>query len=75
LGFSKISTFLSDLYPKLAHFSSGGLPVHLLDKIEKKQSPDVGNPAIETNKETNSRQITMLTSGNANKKMPNRFRV
>jgi hypothetical protein len=56
----------------LAHFSSGGLPVHLLHKIEKKQSPDVGNPAIETNKETNSRQITMLTSGNANKKMPNR---
>ncbi len=40
---------------------------------KKKQSPDVGNPAIETNKETNSRQITMLTSGNANKKMPNRW--
>jgi hypothetical protein len=65
LGFSKVSTFLSDIYPKLAHFSSGWLPVHLLDKI-----PDVGKPAIETNKETNSRQITMLTSGNVNKKMP-----
>jgi hypothetical protein len=43
----------------------------LLDKIEKKKSPDAGNPAIETNKETNSKQIPdklqMLTSGNANK--------
>jgi hypothetical protein len=36
----------------------------------KKKSPDVGNPAIEKNKETNSRQITMLTSGNGKKKMP-----
>jgi hypothetical protein len=36
----------------------------------KNKIPDVGKPAIETNKETNSRQITMLTSGNANKKMP-----